>query len=64
MWLRESEIVAGHMIGTRAWLSLFSSWQYANMILIAALTATLFFGGWSAPLDFAPFNMIPGIFSG
>jgi NADH-quinone oxidoreductase subunit H len=59
----ESEIVAGHMIEYSGMaFAIFFLAEYANMILIAALTATLFFGGWSAPLNFAPFNMVPGIF--
>ena len=35
--------------------------EYANMILIAALTVVMFLGGWLPPVDVAPFNWIPGI---
>lgn len=59
----ESEIVAGHMIEYSGMaFAIFFLAEYANMILISALTATLFLGGWSAPLNFAPFNFIPGFF--
>jgi NADH-quinone oxidoreductase subunit H len=30
------------------------------MILISALASLMFLGGWASPLDFAPFNWIPG----
>jgi len=30
------------------------------MIVIAAIAATLFLGGWSAPFNLAIFNMVPG----
>jgi len=55
----ESEIVAGfHVEYSGAAFALFFLAEYANMVLIAALTAIMFFGGWTAPvsLDFAPFN--------
>ena len=32
------------------------------MILIAALTALLFLGGWQPLFDFAPFTLIPAFF--
>jgi NADH-quinone oxidoreductase subunit H len=35
--------------------------EYANMILISALTVILFLGGWYPPLPFAPFTWIPDI---
>ena len=56
----ESEIVAGHMIEYSGMtFALFFLAEYANMILISTLTAVLFFGGWQAPFDFAPFNWVP-----
>ncbi|CAG7601143.1 NADH-quinone oxidoreductase subunit NuoH [Candidatus Vallotia tarda] len=56
----ESEIVAGHMIDYSGMaFALFFLAEYINMIVISALTATLFFGGWSAPFTFLSF--IPGI---
>ena len=40
--------------------ALFFMAEYANMIVIAAIAATLFLGGWSAPLNIGIFTMIPG----
>ena len=48
----ESEIVAGHMIEYSGMsFALFFLAEYMNMILISALTAILFFGGWQAPVS-------------
>jgi NADH-quinone oxidoreductase subunit H len=49
----ESEIVAGYHVeySGAAFATLFALPEYANMILIATLTAVLFFGGWLSPLD-------------
>jgi NADH-quinone oxidoreductase subunit H len=49
----ESEIVAGFHVeySGAAFATLFALPEYANMILISALTATLFFGGWLSPLQ-------------
>jgi NADH-quinone oxidoreductase subunit H len=56
----ESEIVAGHMIEYSGMtFALFFLAEYANMILISTLTVVLFFGGWQAPFDFAPFTWLP-----
>jgi len=56
----ESEIVAGHMIEYSGMtFALFFMAEYMNMILISALTAVMFFGGWQAPIDSALFNWIP-----
>jgi NADH-quinone oxidoreductase subunit H len=57
----ESEIVAGHMIDYSGMaFALFFLAEYINMIVISALAATFFLGGWSAPFGFLSF--IPGIF--
>ena len=40
--------------------ALFFLGEYANMILVSAMTAILFLGGWLPPFDIAPFNWIPG----
>jgi NADH-quinone oxidoreductase subunit H len=57
----ESEIVAGHMIEYSGMaFAMFFLAEYANMILVSIITATLFLGGWLSPFDFAPFNLIPG----
>src|SRR3546814_17366159 len=34
--------------------------EYANMILIGAMTSILFLGGWLPPFEIAPFTWIPG----
>ncbi|WP_213036730.1 NADH-quinone oxidoreductase subunit NuoH [Candidatus Nitrotoga fabula] len=59
----ESEIVAGfHVEYSGMAFALFFLAEYANMILIAILTAIMFLGGWLPPFDIAPFNLLPGIF--
>src|SRR5690349_2545381 len=56
----ESEIVAGHMIEYSGMaFAMFFLAEYMNMILISALTAIMFFGGWQAPFGFAPFTWLP-----
>ena len=49
----ESEIVAGFHVeySGAAFASLFALPEYANMILISALTSVLFFGGWLSPFQ-------------
>ena len=48
----ESEIVAGfHVEYSGIGFALFFLAEYANMILIAALTAIFFLGGWLSPFD-------------
>jgi len=55
----ESEIVAGHMIEYSGMaFAVFFLAEYANMILISALTALMFLGGVHAP--FAMLDFIPG----
>jgi NADH-quinone oxidoreductase subunit H len=51
----ESEIVAGfHVEYSGIAFGLFFLAEYANMILIAALVSTFFFGGWLSPFAGAP----------
>jgi NADH-quinone oxidoreductase subunit H len=51
----ESEIVAGHMVEYSGMaFALFFLGEYANMILIAAMTSIFFLGGWLAPVSFLP----------
>ena len=59
----ESEIVAGfHVEYSGMAFALFFLAEYANMILIAALTSIMFFGGWLPPFNIAPFTWVPGLF--
>ena len=59
----ESEIVAGfHVEYSGIAFMVFFLAEYANIILIAVLAAIMFFGGWYAPFDVAPFTWIPPIF--
>jgi NADH-quinone oxidoreductase subunit H len=56
----ESEIVAGHMVEYSGMtFALFFMAEYMNMILIATLTAVMFFGGWQAPVDSVLLAFIP-----
>jgi len=58
----ESEIVAGfHVDYSGMGFAVFFLAEYANMILISALTVIMFLGGWHAPLAIAPFTWVPGI---
>jgi NADH-quinone oxidoreductase subunit H len=51
----ESEIVAGfHVEYSGMAFALFFLAEYANMILISALTAVFFFGGWRSPVEGYP----------
>ena len=57
----ESELVAGYFVEYSSMsFALFFLGEYANMILMSAMTALLFLGGWLPPFDIAPFNWIPG----
>lgn len=58
----ESEIVAGfHVDYSGMGFAVFFLAEYANMILISALTVIMFLGGWHTPLPFAPFTWVPAI---
>ncbi len=59
----ESEIVAGFFLEYSSLpFALFFLGEYANMLLMGAMTTILFLGGWLPIVDVAPFNWIPGIF--
>jgi NADH-quinone oxidoreductase subunit H len=58
----ESEIVAGFFVEYSSLsFGLFFLGEYANMILMSALTTILFLGGWLAPFNAEPFTWIPGV---
>jgi NADH-quinone oxidoreductase subunit H len=51
----ESEIVAGHMVEYSGMaFAMFFLAEYANMILISAMTSVFFLGGWLSPVGFLP----------
>ena len=57
----EAELVAGYQVEYASMtFALFFIGEYANMVLMSALTAILFLGGWLPPFDVAPFTWIPG----
>ncbi len=59
----DTEIVAGFFVEYSSMsFALFYLGEYANMILISAMTTTLFLGGWLSPLPFFPFTLVPGVF--
>ncbi|WP_440910481.1 NADH-quinone oxidoreductase subunit NuoH [Candidatus Pelagibacter sp.] len=57
----EAELVAGYqteysgMMYAMFWLG-----EYANILLMCAMGAILFLGGWLSPIDIYPFNLVPG----
>jgi len=57
----EAELVAGYNVEYSSMtFALFFLGEYANMILMSAMTSVLFLGGWLAPFGVAPFTWIPG----
>jgi len=57
----EAELVSGYqteysgMMYAMFWLG-----EYANILLMCAMGAILFLGGWLPPFDVFPFNVVPG----
>ena len=57
----EAELVAGYqteysgMMYAMFWLG-----EYANILLMCAMGAILFLGGWMSPIDIYPFTIVPG----
>ena len=57
----EAELVAGYqteysgMMYAMFWLG-----EYANILLMCAMGAILFLGGWLSPIEIYPFNLVPG----
>ena len=57
----EAELVAGYNVEYSAMtFALFFLGEYANMILMSAMTAVLFLGGWLPPVDTYPLDAVPG----
>jgi NADH-quinone oxidoreductase subunit H len=58
----ESELVAGFQTEYSSMsFALFWLGEYGNVLLMCALNATLFWGGWLPPIDWAPLYAVPGI---
>jgi NADH-quinone oxidoreductase subunit H len=58
----ESELVAGYFVEYSSTpFLLFYLAEFLNIVLMSAMVAILFFGGWLSPIDLWPFNAIPGI---
>ena len=58
----ESELVAGYQTEYSSMaFALYWLGEYANVILMCALNAILFWGGYLPPIDWAPLYMVPGI---
>ena len=59
----ESEIVAGfHVEYSGMTFAVFFLAEYANIILVSTMCATMFLGGWLPPFNFTPFTWLPGVF--
>ena len=57
----ESEIVAGFFVEYSAMtFALFFLGEYANMILMSAMTTILFLGGWLSPIPFRAVHLAAG----
>jgi NADH-quinone oxidoreductase subunit H len=58
----ESELVAGYQTEYSSMaFALYWLGEYANVILMCALNAILFWGGYLPPIDWAPLYVVPGI---
>jgi len=57
----ESELVAGYQTEYSSMsFALYWLGEYANVLLMCALNATLFWGGYLPPIEWAPLYLIPG----
>jgi NADH-quinone oxidoreductase subunit H len=59
----ESELVAGYQTEYSSMsFALFWLGEYGNVLLMCAISAILFWGGWLPPIDWEPLYYVPGIF--
>jgi NADH-quinone oxidoreductase subunit H len=59
----ESELVSGYNVEYSAvTFALFFLGEYANILLMSALSTILFLGGWLPPFNLFPFTILPGSF--
>jgi NADH-quinone oxidoreductase subunit H len=57
----ESELSGGFMVEYSSMtFALFFLGEYANMILMSAITSILFLGGWLPPFGITPMAVVPG----
>ena len=57
----EAELVSGYnVVYSSMTFALFFLGEYANMILMSAMTVILFLGGWLPPVNMEPFTWLPG----
>ena len=57
----EAELVAGYQTEYSGMMyALFWLGEYANILLMCAMGAILFLGGWMSPIDVYPFTLVPG----
>ncbi len=58
----ESELVAGYQTEYSSMaFAMFWLGEYANVLLMCALNATLFWGGYLPPFNWAPLYLVPGV---
>src|SRR6056300_567783 len=57
----EAELVAGYQTESSGMMyAMFWLGEYANILLMCAMGAILFLGGWMSPIDIYPFTLVPG----
>ena len=57
----EAELVAGYQTEYSGMMySMFWLGEYANILLMCAMGAILFLGGWLSPIEIYPFTLVPG----